>query len=283
MFWASRHFGGVAAMTDRPDGWILSTRELLLAWKAADGIDFPLCLSSGDPERYDDGDHARKVLSQIGYELEAAMTPSKRAAMSAFTRPRYSLAVSGLDASRSHEEGSHYIRMYAAWSGGDTGYIASQKALPDPNLGGEVTVTAHPFAQWTRSLADLLPTVEAGRLPADTAVPLTTFIVADREIPIVDTSADRNSAATAFVHRMPSTCGNITAAVGSITEGRRPDALDLRWHDIPDDGRYLLIVDPSAPTATAMPATSIEVAKMINRSLNALKQRHQAGADTART
>ncbi|MBT0567666.1 hypothetical protein [Williamsia sp. CHRR-6] len=51
--------------------------------------------------------------------------------------------------------------------------------------------------------------------------------------------------------------------------------MELRWHDIPDDGRYLLVVDE---VGVAMGVSATTLAKTMNRVFNTLKWRRDAAA-----
>ncbi|WP_045824301.1 hypothetical protein [Williamsia herbipolensis] len=251
--------------------WALSTTDFRLLWEQQDGSEFPPDLLPVGTPGVD--------LERRRIDLEnAPLTGGRLEAMAAFTRPYVSIGVAGIDATRDFADPIHHLHLTAAWSvGAEYAYVARQQVGAHISEGGDVTISRVPSNSLPGTVVEMLPPSSgAGRLPADLAV---TFrqepLLAESTIPVV--VAARSDVATAAFESTvtPTTCGSLRVQVGSITDGRRPSSLELRFRDIPDDGRYLLIIDdPGA----AMPVDSITLTKMLNRVINLLRKRHKQTA-----
>lgn len=251
--------------------WVLSTTDFRLLWEQQDGSEFPLDLLPVGAPGVD--------LERRRIDLEhAPLTGGRLEAMAALTRPYVSIGVSGIDATRDFADPIHHLHLTAAWSvGAEYAYVARQQVGAHISEGGDVTLSRIPANVLPDTIVEMLPpSTGAGHLPADLAV---TFrqepLLAESTIAVV-TAARSDVATAAFTSTAaPTTCGTLRVQVGSVADGRRPTSLELRFRDIADDGRYLLIIDdPGA----AIPVDSFTLAKMLNRVINLLRKRHKQTA-----
>jgi len=254
------------------DAWTLSTHEFRLLWEEFDAGDYPIEFAYTGQDDVDRGPDAAQAPS---IRLDQ-LTPPQRAALSALCRPSITIAVTGIDAARPFEDPKHHLRLLSATDDNEHVYIARQRLGSSVSLGATVSITRHAFSSWTRDLVAMIPPgTEVGSLPADTAVGFQAIPgVESMTIPVVVAPATP-TAATAFTHPHPGVCGSIRLQVGTLANGGRPTSLEVRYRDIPDDGRYLLIVD--SPGA-ALPIDATRFAKTLNRVINTIRARH----DTAR-
>lgn len=251
------------------DAWTLRTLHLRQLWEEADGADFPPEFAAADARVASTGDESP------GRPL-AELTAPRRAAISTLTRPLVTIAVTGLDATKPFDDPRHHLRLVSATRDVQTVIVARQELAGSVSLGGTVSITQHTASDWTRDIVGMLPrSAGPGSLPTDTDV---TF----RRLPGIDASTiavvdapPRSSAAAAFARDDPATCGSLRVQVGSAVDGRRPSVVEIRYRDIPDDGRYLLIVDEPG---VALGVDAARFASTLNRVVNTLRRRH---TDTA--
>ena len=267
-------------MADRP-AWIVGTEQFRLLWSDQDGAAFPSELAPLGSREYENADVERLAQLEMLANLRSAMNPTKQAAMAALTRPRYSISVSGLDARRPFTDTSHHIGIVSAWGGtGDRAVIARQKPGRSTSHGGDVAVTMHALSDWTADLVAMLPrSIRAGMLPADHAVPFDETSIDVEVLRQVSASAPKSTAAAAFVHRSPTTCGSLRVQVGSVADGRRPTSMTVKFRDIEGDGRYLLIIDSPG---SALGVDDAKMASTLNRVINATKKLHDERVSAGR-
>ena len=247
------------------DAWTLRTLHLRQLWAEADGIDFPPEFAAADARAASTGDEPP------GRPL-ADLSEPRRAAISTLTRPLVTIALTSLDARKPFDDAGHHLRVVSATGDMQTVIVARQELAGSVSLGAGVAITRHTASEWTRDLVCMLPrSAGAGSLPTDTDV---TF----RQLPGTDASTiavvdppPRPSAASAFARHDPATCGSLRIQVGSAVDGRRPSVVEVRYRDIPDDGRYLLMVDEPG---VAMGVDSARFASTLNRVVNTLRRRH---------
>ncbi|GAA2054934.1 hypothetical protein [Williamsia deligens] len=252
------------------DAWRLSTLHFRQLWEESDAADYPLEFAYADADVAAGADTPRLPgLSDL--------TPPQRAAIDAITRPRVTIAATGLDARRDFADPRHHVRILSATADMTTVYVARQHLGATVDRGATVAITQHAPSQWTHDLVGLLPrSPGAGTLTTDATVAFAP--VPGFDIGTVSTVVEPRTptAATAFARPDPATCGSLRVQVGSIADGRRPTALEVRFRDIVDDGRYLLIVDEPG---VAMGVDHKGFASMLNRVVNTLRTRHRAAGD----
>ncbi|MGU3292769.1 hypothetical protein [Williamsia sp. M5A3_1d] len=257
-----------------PDAWNLSTREFRLLWEEFDASDYPLEFAytgTDDIHRGSDGPSAPSIRAE-------RLTTPQREAMTALCKPSITIGVGGLDARKPFTDTSHQSRLVSATRDTEHVYIARQKLGDSPSIGATVSITRHALKTWTRDLVGLLPAAaSAGSLPSDTNVGFGRLPGADTSTVATVVAPQHPSAASAFTNPQPATCGSIRVQVGSITDELRPLSMELRYRDIPGDGRYLLIID--SPGA-ALPIDDTSFAKTLNRVINTLRNRHNQRART---
>ncbi|MBE7161699.1 MAG: hypothetical protein INR72_10660 [Williamsia herbipolensis] len=247
------------------DAWTLRTLHLGRLWADADGVDFPPEFAAAD------ADLARLGDDSPGPRL-AELNGPRRDAIDVLTRPLVTIGVTSLDARKPFDDPGHHLRLVSATRDMTTVVIARQELVGSVSLGGPVSMTRHTAADWTRDLVALLPCSSgAGSLPTDTDV-------AFRRLPGVDTSSivvveepTYPSAASAFARDDPATCGSLRIQVGSTVDGHRPTSVEVRFRDIVDDGRYMLVVDEPG---VAMGVDAARLATMLNRVVNTVRRRH---------
>jgi hypothetical protein len=247
------------------DAWTLRTLHVQRLWTDCDGTVFPPEFAAADVDLARTGDDS------VGPQLAELNTP-RRDAIDTLTRPVVTIGVTSLDARKPFEEPGHHLRVVSATRDMQTVIVARQELVGSPSLGGRVSITRHAAADWTRDLVALLPrSAAAGSLPTDTDVSF-------RRLPGVDTSSitvvdapSHPSAAAAFVRDDPATCGSLRVQVGSAADGRRPSAVEVRYRDIPGDGRYLLVVDEPG---VALGVDDTRFATTLNRVVNTLRRKH---------
>ncbi|MGU3292473.1 hypothetical protein [Williamsia sp. M5A3_1d] len=224
---------------------------------------------------YADADEEHLARQATLQHLMGEMNSAKREAMSALTRPRYTIAISGLDARKPLQDTSHHIGIVSAWGGsGDVAFTARQRPGPSAARGGAVEVTRHVLTRWSADLVRMLPRPSgAGRLPRDMDVAFDEIPVEFGTLRKVSPSVSTATAAASFAHRSPTTCGSIRVQVGSEADGRRPTTTMLHYRDVADDGRYLLVEDSPGSAAGVDDAT---MASAINRVINAAKRVHDS-------
>ncbi len=260
-----------------PDAWTLSTHEFRTLWKEFDADDYPT------------NEFAYTGHDDVGRGPDAPQLPTvrvddltdpQRAALTALCRPSITVALSGTDASKPFTDPNNHLRLVSATDDNNHVYIARQRLGSSLSVGGTVSITRHSFASWTRDLVAMIPPAEAvGGLPADTAVVFEAIPGVDTGKILTVVAPRSRTAASAFTHPQPGFCGSIRVSVGSITDGRRPTSMEVRYRDIPDDGRYLLIVD--SPGA-ALPVDATTFAKTLNRVINTIRARHATRSGAAR-
>lgn len=247
------------------DAWTLRTLHLRQLWAEADGVDFPAEFAAADADTASTGDESP------GRRL-AELSGPRQAALAVLARPQVTIALTGLDARKPFDDPSHHVRVVSATRDMRTVVVARQELTGSVSLGGAVALTRHTASDWSRDIVGMLPrSAGAGSLPTDTDV---TF----RRLPGIDASTiavvdppPRPSAASAFARDDPATCGSLRVQVGSAVDGRRPSVIEVRYRDIPDDGRYLLIVDEPG---VAMGVDAARFASTLNRVVNTLRRRH---------
>ncbi len=258
--------------------WRLTTQQFRLFWADCDGAGFPSELCPLGVEVDVDAEMQRLSELTAVADLRARSTPMMRSAMTTLTHPRYTIAIQGIDARKPLADTSHHLRIVSAWSGsGDVVIVARQEPGPNISHGGDVVVTRHVMREWTRDLLRMLPPSSgAGSLSPDDAVPFVEIPIDVEVFRQVSPAASPVTAAGAFVHQSPSTCGSIRVQVGSEADGRRPSVLTLQYRDIVDDGRYLLIVDS---LGTARGVDDATMASAMSGAVNVVRRRYEVRAD----
>ncbi|MGU3291568.1 hypothetical protein [Williamsia sp. M5A3_1d] len=257
--------------------WTMSALQFRLLWADAAGTQFPAELCAFGDEKYDTADDQIATEKSELTRLRAATTSAKSEAITALTRPRYTIGMLGLDARKPLSDTSSHLRVVSAWGGsGEHVIVVRQKPGPSPSHGGEVSVTRSRLDTWTDDLVRLLPTSSGpGRLPADADVPFYDLPIDVEVLRQVSADAPKTTAAGAFVHEKPTTCGSIRVQVGSEVDGRRPERLTLQYRDIDKDGRYLLVIDSPG---TAVGVDDARMASSMRRAVNAVKKRYDSRA-----
>ncbi|MBT0567662.1 hypothetical protein [Williamsia sp. CHRR-6] len=254
----------------------MSTHEFRLGLAEVGHTRYPASFVWGVKTAAADDDAFRLIESRVREEFRAALTPAKKAALVALAKPIYQIDISGCDVSKDIKDPSHYVRVHAYWAGDDDAFIAQQLPGPEVGAGGDVRVTRTDVASWTRGVAALIPGLAGpGRLPTDSAVEFDQESLGDAKLAVVAATAPKSTAAAAFRHMMPALCGQINLNVHAVDGTDRRWQMELRWHDIPDDGRYLLVVDE---VGVAMGVSATTLAKTMNRVFNTLKRRRDAAA-----
>lgn len=253
----------------------MTTDEFAALWDAQAGAAFPAELAPMGPTEYADGDDEHLARQADLTRIRAGMNSVKREAMDGLTRPRYTIAVSGLHAGKPLNDTSHHIGMVSAWSGvGEVVVVARQRPGRSVARGGPVTVTRHALTKWGADLVRMLPrSAGAGRLRRDMGVEFDEIPLGFGTVRKVSASVSTSTAAAAFVHLTPTTCGSIRVQIGSEADGRRPTTTMLHYRDIADDGRYLLVEGSPGTAAGVDDAT---MASVINRAVNAAKRVHDS-------
>lgn len=261
------------------DAWTMSTHEFRLLWEdGPPGTPYPQTFATGSGETYPDGDARRLAEKTLLEKARSRWSPVKTTAFEAFHGPTLSVDLIGATV----ESGKRrHFRAHGAYRGpADTAFLAVQSSTDNLTIGGPVSITVHPLKQWSQALvATMPPAVAAGTRPTDTHVPVTHQHVADiTVIPTPDLTASRTTAAAAFVHELGTTGAVLTLRVGSLADGTQPTSLQLHVADLPDDGRYALVLDSPA---TALGVDDIGLARLINKTLNALRKRHHSKGQIA--
>jgi hypothetical protein len=264
--------GGVMAESPK---WVMATEEFAALWDAQEGAAFPAELARLGPTEYPDADTEHLARKATLTRLRSEMNSAKRDAMTALTRPRYTIAVTGLDARDPLEDTRHHLGIVSAWGGsGDIVVVARQRPGTTVSRGGPVEVTRHLLSEWSADLVRMLPRSRgAGRLPRDMNVEFEEIPVEFGVLRKVSASAPRSTAAAAFAHLSPTTCGTIRIQIGSEADGRQPTRTVVQYRDIPDDGRYLLVHDSPGTASGVDDAT---MASVMNRVINLSKRAHDS-------
>ncbi|MEH3154401.1 MAG: hypothetical protein PGN29_03305 [Gordonia paraffinivorans] len=247
------------------DAWTLRTLHLGQVWAESDGVEFPPEFAAAD------ADVATTGAESSGSSL-ATLNPPRREAIDTLTRPLVTIGVTGLDARKPFDDPSHHLRVVSATRDMQSVVVARQELVGSVSLGGRVSITRHSASDWTRDLVTLLPRpAGVGSLPTDTDVSF-------RRLPGIDASTiavvdvpSRPSAAAVFARDDVATCGSLRIQVGSAVDGRSPSVIEVRYRDIPDDGRYLLVVDEPG---VAIGVDTARFATMLNRVVNTLRRKH---------
>ena len=254
-------------MTDAGEAWTLSTPEFRRLWLDQKGSDYPIDFAYTDAaERSRDADTPEPPLPRLSVPWNAAMR--------AMTHGIVSISLAVIDARRDFDDTSHHRRVAAGWDGGEFAYVARQKIGAEPSLGGTVSITRHDAASWSREVvADFPSEVRGGELAQDRDVAVEWQSIVEGLTTARVTSTATDTAAHAFTVQTVGHCSTIRIHVGSVDEGRRRTPMLMKVRDIPDDGRYVLVLDDPV---VAMPVDSIALAKLLNRVINALRNRHYA-------
>lgn len=259
------------------DAWTLSTHEFRLLWEAqADAAPYPRTFAYGGVgEVFHDADERRAVEMTLLERLRSSSTPAKEAAFAAFARPKLSLDVIGGYAGKS---GPAHFRVHGAWrSKPENAFVAFQESTADLTIGGSVSITAHPSAEWTQAVVDRFPTrPSAGRREVDHVVPTSEQRFGESVVRAVTSDASTGSAAAAFIHLKPVLGAVVTVRVGALADGVTPDEAEIHVADIQDDGRYALVMDSPA---TALGLDAHGLARLINKVFNSVRDRHRRRVD----
>ncbi|MBT0568585.1 hypothetical protein [Williamsia sp. CHRR-6] len=256
--------------------WSLTTQEFYHALAEAGQLRFPRSFASGIISSHEDADSARMWDQRVRAEFRESITPRKQWALRALGRPTYQLELVGCDVTRDVTDPSHYVRAYGFWADGDDAFVARQLPGPKHVVGGQVQISRCSVGAWTRELVGGLPSgVGAGSLPTDPAVQFEDSMLGSTRFRVVSESAPHKTAAAVFRHLTPTLAGQMFATVHAIDGSDRRWEMELRFHDIAEDGRYLLVVDD---VGVAMGADTTTVAKTLNRVFNTLKRRRDSDA-----
>ncbi|KQS00475.1 hypothetical protein ASG12_06135 [Williamsia sp. Leaf354] len=255
------------------DAWTMSTHEFRLLWESIDTSPYPTEFAYTGTE---DIDPAAPPAGSGLHEL----TSTQREAMTVLCAPKTTIAVSGIDARRPFTETGHHLRIVSATGRGDHVFVARQRLAGSVSVGGAVSITRHSLNTWTRDVVAMLPKPTGrGSLSTDTAVAFDWSPPGEIASIASVVAPQPPTAASAFAASTVATCGSIRVQAGTITDPVRPSVMECRYRDIPDDGRYLLIID--TPGA-ALPVDVEAFAKSLNRVVNTLRGRHSTRLAEAR-
>ncbi|GAA1457198.1 hypothetical protein GCM10009619_09540 [Williamsia maris] len=253
------------------DAWKLSTHEFRLLWESdPSGAPYPQTFAYGSVELFPDADARRLAEKQIRKTLDDAMTRMKATALETFHRPTLSVDIIG---AASSAPAARRFRAHGTWrAGSEMAYVATQESTNDLTIGGAVRIASYPLGAWTSALLSTLPHARsAGRLPSDTAVPVKYEPLLETSVTAVSSTASTQTAAAAFVHLGCDAGAVLTLRAGSLADRFKPTTLEVHVADIDGDGRYALLMDNPA---TALPVDDAGLIKLVNKTLNAVRDRH---------
>jgi hypothetical protein len=250
------------------DAWTMSTAQFRTLWEGADASEYPIEFAYTDAGERDAGEPDASV------EKLADLSSVKQSAIHALTRPQVTIALSAIDSRRPFDDARHHIRIVSATKDMTTVYLARQ-SLTAVSVGSTVAITREEPAAWARHLVGVLPPTPAGSLPTDTAVAFSSTPSLDDFVIATVATPPSSKTAAVFAKADLGVCGTLRIQVGSIADGRRPSSIEVRFRDVIDDGRYMLIVDDPG---IAMPVDAGTFASMLNRVVNTLRKRHTAEA-----